>query len=86
MGVPGHRRLDLVGGPSSESGRLSEAVAWANMNAIKIDTMISEAIARAIPALRPLLGKHVELIALDAAPALPSERKLIVDASHVART
>jgi hypothetical protein len=50
-----------------------------NMNAIKIDTTIDEAVARAIPALRPLLGKHVELIALDAAPAPAPERKLTVD-------
>jgi len=28
------------------------------MNAIKIDTTIDEAVARAIPALRPLLGRH----------------------------
>jgi hypothetical protein len=49
------------------------------MNAIKIDTTIDEAVARAIPALRPLLGKHVELIALDAAPAPTPEPKLTVD-------
>ena len=30
------------------------------MNGIKIDTMVDEAVARAIPALRPLLGKQVE--------------------------
>jgi hypothetical protein len=47
------------------------------MNAIRIDTTIDEAVVRAIPALRPLLGKHVELIALDVAP--PLERKLTVD-------
>ena len=45
-----------------------------NMNAIKVDTTIDEAVARAIPALRPLLGKHVELIALDAAPIPAPER------------
>lgn len=50
-----------------------------NMNAIKVDTTIDEAVARAIPALRPLLGKHVELIALDAAPAPAPERKLTID-------
>ena len=50
-----------------------------NMSAIKVDTTIDEAVARTIPALRPLLGKHVELIALEAAPALASERKLTVD-------
>lgn len=51
----------------------------ASMNAIKIDTTIDEAVARAIPALRPLLGRHVELIALDASPASASERKLTAD-------
>jgi len=53
------------------------------MNAIKIDTTISEAVARAIPALRPLLGKRVELIALAAAP--PQERVLTVDEFLAAR-
>ncbi len=43
------------------------------MNAIKIDTMIDEAVARAIPALRPLLGKHVELIAIE--PEAPAAAK-----------
>lgn len=33
------------------------------MSAIKIETTIDEATARAIPGLRPLLGKRVELIA-----------------------
>jgi hypothetical protein len=53
------------------------------MNAIRIDTTIDEAVARAIPALRPLLGRHMELIALDAAP--PQERKLTVDELLAAR-
>jgi hypothetical protein len=53
------------------------------MNAIKIDTTIDEAVARAIPALRPLLGRHVELIALDAAPV--QERELTVDEFLAAR-
>ena len=35
------------------------------MNAVKFDTTVDEAIARAVPALRPLLGKHIEVIALD---------------------
>ncbi len=34
------------------------------MNAIKFETTVDEAAAAAIPALRPLLGKRVELIAL----------------------
>lgn len=52
------------------------------MNAIKVDTTIDEAVARAIPALRPLLGKHVELIALSALEPAPEPaplRKLTVD-------
>jgi hypothetical protein len=49
------------------------------MNVIKVDTTINEAVACAIPALRPLLGKQVELIALEAAPASALERKLTVD-------
>lgn len=50
-----------------------------NMNAIKVETTIDEAVVHAIPALRPLLGKHVELIALDAALGPAPERKLTVD-------
>lgn len=50
-----------------------------NMNAIKVDTTIDESVARAIPALRPLLGRQVELIALDTATAPALERKLTVD-------
>lgn len=53
------------------------------MNAIKIDTTSSEAVARAVPALRPLLGKRVDLIALDAAP--PWKPVLTVDEFLAAR-
>jgi hypothetical protein len=49
------------------------------MNAIKIDTTIDEAVVRAIPALVPLLGKHVELIALETAPDAGPEHELTVD-------
>lgn len=49
------------------------------MSAIKIETKIDEAVARVIPALGPLLGKQVELIALDVPSALAPERKLTVD-------
>jgi hypothetical protein len=49
------------------------------MHAIKVDTTIDEAVVRAIPALRPLLGRQVELIALETAPAAAPERKLTVD-------
>lgn len=36
------------------------------MNAIRVETTVDEATARVVPALRPLLGKQVELIALEA--------------------
>jgi hypothetical protein len=51
------------------------------MNAIKVETTVDEATAQAIPALRPLLGKRVELIVLQAegAPAEAPERKLTVE-------
>jgi hypothetical protein len=49
------------------------------MNAIRVDTTIDETVVQAIPALRPLLGKHVELIALDESPTVVSERRLTVD-------
>lgn len=49
------------------------------MHAIKVDTTIDEAVVRAIPALRPLLGRQVELIALDAAPAPALEQKGTVE-------
>lgn len=64
-------RPPIVGGAESRHDE--------HMNAIRIETTIDEAAARAIPALRPLLGKHVELIALDAAVPPPTERKLAVD-------
>ena len=43
------------------------------MHAIKIETTVDEATAQAIPALRPLLGKRVELIALESPGAEASE-------------
>jgi hypothetical protein len=56
------------------------------MNAIKFETTIDETVAQAMPKLRPLLGKRVELIALDAelpagesAPAGARRRKLSFD-------
>jgi predicted component of type VI protein secretion system len=49
------------------------------MNAIKVDTTIDEAIARAIPALRPLLGTRVELIALQTEAVDAPRCKLTVD-------
>ncbi len=51
------------------------------MNAIKFETTVDEATARVIPALRPLLGKRVELIALqtDGEPTEAPGRKLTLD-------
>ena len=49
------------------------------MNAIRVGTTIDEAVASAIFALRPLLGRHVELIALDESPGGAPGRKLSVD-------
>jgi hypothetical protein len=61
------------------------AVCSVIMNAIKVGAMIDEAVVRAIPGLSPLLGKHVELIALDTAPSTPSAAKLTVDELLAAR-
>jgi hypothetical protein len=47
------------------------------MNAIKVETTVDEATARAIPALRPLLGQRVELIALQTEPTEQPPRKRI---------
>jgi hypothetical protein len=55
------------------------------MHAIKVDTTIDEALARALPALRPLLGKRVELIALQAEPPEPPRRKLTLEEFLAAR-
>lgn len=50
------------------------------MNSIRTDAMVDEALARAVPALRPLLGKHIELIALDLSRAVTPARRLAFDA------
>ena len=52
-----------------------------SVNAIKVETTVDEATASAIPALRPLLGKRVELIALqtDGDHPKPPSPKLSVD-------
>ncbi len=50
------------------------------MNAIKVETTVDEATARAIPALRPLLGKRVELIALQSETESTPRRKYTLDA------
>ena len=44
-----------------------------DMNAIKVAALIDDAVVQAIPALSPMLGRNVELIALDAAVA-PSDK------------
>lgn len=51
------------------------------MNPIKVRTTVDEATAAAIPAFRPLLGKRVDLIALQAEPepAKTAARKLTLD-------
>jgi hypothetical protein len=57
------------------------------MNAIKVETTVDEATARAIPALRPLLGQRVELIALQTGgePTQVTQRKLTLDDLLAAR-
>ncbi len=57
------------------------------MNAIKIETTVDEATARAIPALRPLLGQRVELIALqtEGGPTQAPQGKLTLDDLLAAR-
>lgn len=51
------------------------------MNAIKFETTVDEAVAEAIPPLRPLLGRRVELIAIEAEspPRDAQRKKLTVD-------
>ena len=49
------------------------------MNAIKVETTVDEATALAIPALRPLLGKRVELIALQSETEPVPQRKHTLD-------
>lgn len=57
------------------------------VNAIRIETTVDEATARAIPALRPLLGQRVELIALqtEGEPTLASARNHTLDELLAAR-
>ncbi len=51
------------------------------MNALRINATIDESVARAIPALRPLLGRRIELITLspDTASSEPLARRLSLD-------
>lgn len=56
------------------------------MNAIKVETTVDEATARAIPALRPLLGRRVELIALQTeGEAAQAPKRLTLDELLAAR-
>ena len=52
------------------------------MNAIRFETTVDEATARVIPALLPMLGKRVEVIALqaDREPNEASRQKLTLQA------
>jgi hypothetical protein len=68
--------------PSDCRGHLKTAMTnapEASMNAIKVETTVDEATARAIPALRPLLGKRVELIALQSEVDPTPRRKHTLD-------
>ena len=49
------------------------------MNAIKFEATIDEEAVRAIPALRPFLGKQIELIALDSKSRPDQDHTLTVD-------
>jgi hypothetical protein len=71
------------GGSSDKADLITETL----MHAIKIATTVDEATARAIPALRPLLGKRVELIALQSETDATSadEHRLTVDELLAAR-
>jgi hypothetical protein len=57
------------------------------MHAIRIATTVDEATVQAIPALRPLLGQRVELIALQSEKVArsPDEPRLTVDELLAAR-
>lgn len=59
----------------------------ATMKAIKVETTVDEATALAIPALRPLLGQRVELIALqtEGEPTPAPPRRLTLDELLAAR-
>lgn len=49
------------------------------MDAIKFETMIDETVAGAMPQLRPLLGRRVEVIALDTVKAPADHRQTSFD-------
>lgn len=43
------------------------------MNAVRVDVTVDDALVGVAPALRPLLGRRVEVIALDVEPSPPPE-------------
>ncbi len=55
------------------------------MDVIRFDTTVDEAFARALPALRPLLGRHVQLVAAEKPASGPSRSKLTVDELFASR-
>lgn len=59
----------------------------ADVTAIKVETTIDETTARAIPELRPLLGRRVEIIARQTESERQGhpERKLTIDEFFAAR-
>ncbi len=55
------------------------------MDVIRFDTTVDEAFAGALPALRPLLGRHVKLVAAEKPASGPSRSKLTVDELFASR-
>ncbi|MEM8964064.1 MAG: hypothetical protein AAGD38_21445 [Acidobacteriota bacterium] len=49
------------------------------MNAIKFETTVDEEVAGVLPRLRPMLGRRVELIALESASPVREERSLTLE-------
>ena len=50
-----------------------------SMNAIKFKTLIDESVAGALPELKPMLGRQVEVIALDSRSTATKEPSLSFD-------
>ena len=49
------------------------------MNAIRFEMTVDDAVASAVPKLRPMLGRRVEVIALDTAPDTPPRSPKTLD-------
>ena len=45
------------------------------MDAVRVNTLVDNGVVTAIPALRPFLGRKVELIALEAEPQIEQPKK-----------